>query len=68
MKQDHVHKYETISRHGITYELLELGLEAAELRRCATCQKEMIFVLTKKDKWFPVVDERSVPDPDILLA
>jgi hypothetical protein len=72
MKQDHVHKYETILHHGVTYELTELGVESAELRRCSECQKETVFVMinkgAKKGEWFPVIDETTTPDTDILLA
>lgn len=68
MKQDHVHTYETVSHHGVTYELTELGIESAEIRKCSECKKESIFVLTKKGDWFPVIDESRTPETDILLA
>ena len=68
MKEVHEHKYETASHHGITSELMELGLESAEVRKCSKCHKEMIFVLTKKGEWFPVIDDRAAEDKDILLA
>ena len=68
MKQDHVHKYETKSHHGITAELTELGLQSAEIRKCADCGKTALFVVTKRGKEYPVIDERSGEDGEILLA
>jgi len=65
---DHIHKYETLSRHGIPSELMEFGIEAAELRRCKKCNKEMPFLLTKKGTWVPLFEERETAEQDILLA
>jgi hypothetical protein len=64
----HIHKYETISHHGITEELMDLGIKAAEIRKCRKCEKEMPFVLTQKGKWFPLFDDSQSEDKDILLA
>ena len=64
----HDHKYEPISHHGVTSELMELGLQSAEIRQCTKCQKEMVFVQTRKGEWFPVIDDRHSQDQDILLA
>jgi hypothetical protein len=64
----HVHKYETISHHGITSELMDLGIKAAEIRKCKKCQKEMPFVLTHKGEWVPLFDDMESDDQDILLA
>ncbi len=64
----HVHKYETVSHHGITSEVMDLGIKAAEIRRCKKCNKEMPFVLIHKDKWVPLFDERESNEKDILLA
>jgi len=64
----HVHKYETLSRHGISPELMKFGLEAAELRKCNKCGKEMPFVLTKKGTWIPLYQEDETDQQDILLA
>lgn len=64
----HIHKYETVSHHGITSELSELGLQSAEIRKCSKCKKEKIFVLTQKGEWFPLIDERESDEQDILLA
>lgn len=63
----HRHKYETVTHHGITSELMELGIQAAEVRKCVKCEKEMPFVLTKKG-WFPLFTEREADEKDILLA
>ncbi|MBI4684586.1 MAG: hypothetical protein HY755_05260 [Nitrospirae bacterium] len=64
----HVHKYESISHHSITSELMELGIEAAEIRRCKTCQKEIPFLLTRKGKWHPLFQDAESNEQDILLA
>lgn len=64
----HTHRYETISHHGITSELMDLGIKAAEIRKCKTCHKEMPFVLIHKDEWFPLFDDRESDEQDILLA
>lgn len=64
----HVHKYETISHHGITSELMDLGIKAAEIRKCKKCQKEMPFVLIQKGEWVPLFDEMESNERDILLA
>ena len=64
----HVHKYETISHHGITSELMDLGIKAAEIRKCKKCQHEMPFVLTPKGGWVPLFDDREADDQDILMA
>ncbi|MBI5213447.1 MAG: hypothetical protein HY957_08765 [Nitrospirae bacterium] len=64
----HVHKYETISHHGIISELMDLGIKAAEIRKCKKCQHEMTFVLTPKGEWVPLFDDREADDQDILMA
>ncbi len=64
----HIHKYEPVSHHGIRSELIELGLQAAEIRRCSKCHKEMTFVQTKKGEWIPLIDERETDEQDILMA
>jgi len=64
----HIHKYETISHHGISSELMELGIQAAEIRKCTKCQKEITFLLTKKGQWVPLFADREADEQDILLA
>jgi hypothetical protein len=65
---NHIHKYETLSRHGIPSELMEFGIEAAELRKCKKCGKEMPFLLTKKGDWVPLFQDGETDQQDILLA
>ena len=64
----HTHKYETISRHGVTAELMELGIQAAEIRRCKQCLKEMTFVQMRKGEWVPVYNDTERSEQDILMA
>lgn len=64
----HVHKYETLSHQGIPSELLKLGIQAAEIRKCKGCHKEMPFLQTKKGEWIPLFDDRQSDEQDILLA
>ena len=64
----HVHKFETLLHHDIRSELMEFGLQAAEIRKCSKCRKEMTFLQTKKGEWLPLFDERSSDERDILLA
>ncbi|MEW6118335.1 MAG: hypothetical protein AB1553_15785 [Nitrospirota bacterium] len=64
----HEHTYEPVSHHGITSELMELGIQGAEIRRCTTCKREAVFILTRKGQWFPLFDERREEEQDILMA
>lgn len=64
----HVHKYESASHHGVPAELAEFGIEAAELRKCSKCGREMPFLLTKKGDWIPLFEEAETDVKDILLA
>jgi hypothetical protein len=64
----HVHKYEAIYHPGLSGEAMDLGIKAAEIRRCETCKKEMTFIFTKKDKWIPLFKDEEVSQQDILLA
>ncbi len=65
---NHVHKYESVSHHGISTELMEFGIEAAEMRRCKKCGKEMPFLLTKRGVWVSLFAEGETDQQDILLA
>lgn len=65
---NHEHSYEPLSHHGITSEVMELGIHAAEVRKCAACGKQAVFVQTKKGKWVPLFDEREAEGKDILMA
>lgn len=64
----HVHAYETLSHYGISSELMELGIQSGEMRRCSECRKEMPFVRIKKGGWIPLFDDRQGDEQDILLA
>ncbi len=63
----HKHRYEAIYHPALTSKTMALGIKAAEIRKCATCQKEMTFVLTK-DGWFPLFEDKESDKQDILLA
>jgi hypothetical protein len=65
---NHVHKYESVSHHGISTGLMEFGIEAAEIRKCKKCGREMPFLLTKKGDWVPLFAESETDQQDILLA
>jgi hypothetical protein len=64
----HKHKYETLSHPAITSEVLEHGIQAAEIRKCESCDKQTIFILTKRGLWMPLFDETESGGKDILLA
>lgn len=64
----HTHKYETVSHKGITSEAMGIGIQAAEIRKCNKCNREMIFLQTRKGEWIPLFDERESEQKDILLA
>lgn len=64
----HRHKYEPISHPNITSELKEIGILSAEIRKCATCQKEVTFLQTRKGKWLPLFVASESDEKDILLA
>lgn len=65
---NHIHKYEPVSHYGISTALMEFGIEAAEIRSCRKCGKEMPFLLTKKGDWIALFEESSSDQQDILLA
>lgn len=44
-----------------------LGIKAAEIRKCKTCQVEMTFVLTK-DGWVQLFEDKEPDERDVLLA
>lgn len=64
----HKHKYETLSHPGITAEVKEHGIQSAEIRKCESCDKQTIFLLTKRGLWVPLFDETESGEKDILLA
>lgn len=63
----HRHEYESVYHPIPTPEAKALGIKAAEIRKCKTCQKEMTVVLTK-DEWFPLFEDQESGERDILLA
>lgn len=64
----HVHKYQTVSHPIVSADAGELGISGAEIRRCEGCQKELVFILTKHEKWIPLFEDRVADEQDILLA
>lgn len=64
----HVHKYEPLLHQRAASELAKSGIEAAELRKCRECGKEMPFLLTKKGVWVQLFEEKESEEEDILLA
>jgi len=64
----HVHKYELLMHQRVASELAKSGIEAAELRKCRECGKEMPFILTKKGVWIQLFEEKEAEEQDILLA
>jgi hypothetical protein len=65
---DHKHTYETQSHHGVSPELMEIGVHAAEIRKCTVCGQEMPFLQIRKNQWVPLFFERQLDSQDILLA
>ena len=63
----HRHEYETIERHAVSKEAVELGIKAAETRKCKGCGEETVFLLSHDD-WLPLYDKTTRSEQDILLA
>lgn len=63
----HIHNFETVTHHGVSDEAIENGIQAAEVRRCKKCQKEVLFLENKKGRWFPLFEGES-NESEILLA
>ena len=64
----HVHKYEPLLHQRVAPDLAKSGIEAAELRKCRECGKEMPFLMTKKGVWVQLFEEKEPEEQDILLA
>jgi hypothetical protein len=64
----HAHKYVPLVHQRVASELAKSGIEAAELRKCGECGKEMPFLLTKKGVWVQLFEEIDTEEQDILLA
>jgi hypothetical protein len=63
----HRHDYEALYHPAPSAEAKTIGIKAAEMRKCKTCQKEMPFVMIKKD-WVPLFEDPDSGDQGILLA
>jgi len=63
----HRHEYETVYRPVVTDEASNLGIRAAELRKCTTCGKVMAFIETREG-WFPLYKESEREEQGILMA
>lgn len=64
----HIHTFETVTHHGVSDEARENGIQAAEVRRCKKCEKEVLFLENKKGLWFPLFEEEGSNEREILLA
>lgn len=64
----HTHTYEPLMHRRTSSELMKLGIEAAEIRKCRDCGQETPFVLTRKGAWVQLFDESEPDEQDILLA
>lgn len=64
---NHRHDYEPVFHPTLTPRARELGIKAAEVRKCKSCQREMPFVSTDGE-WFPLFEDREYDERDILLA
>jgi hypothetical protein len=64
---EHKHDYDTVFRHSVTQEVANLGIKAAEVRKCKTCGHEMTFVFIKEE-WVPLFEDVDREAQDILLA
>jgi hypothetical protein len=67
MERGHKHDYETIYHPSPAPKARALGIEAAEIRRCKTCQKEMTFVFVRNE-WFSLFEDLPFEDQGVLLA
>lgn len=63
----HKHEFEAVYHPTPTAEAKALGVKSAEIRKCKTCDKEMIFVLAK-NKWFPLFEYQEPEEQGVLLA
>jgi hypothetical protein len=63
----HRHEYEAVFHPNLAAEMKLLGIKAAEIRKCKTCQREMTFVLTR-DGWVQLFEEKESDVRDVLLA
>ncbi len=64
----HKHKYEPFYHPSVSPEAKNLGIKALEIRKCSLCNKEMIYLLIKGDKWIPLFADDELDKKDILLA
>ncbi len=67
MDMKHRHEYEAVYHPNLSSAAKTLGIKAVEMRKCKTCQKEMPFVMIKKE-WFPLFEDPDSADQGILMA
>ncbi len=63
----HTHQFEAIAHPGLSAEAKALGIMAAEVRRCVSCDKQTTYIQLK-NKWVPLFSEAESDRQDILLA
>jgi hypothetical protein len=64
---EHRHEYEAVYHPNPSAAAKTIGIKAAEMRKCKTCQKEMPFVMIR-DHWVPLFEDTESGDQGILLA
>jgi hypothetical protein len=63
----HVHDFESVYHPTPAAEIRSLGILAAEIRKCKTCQREVPFVLTRQG-WTQLFEDKEQDERDILFA
>ena len=63
----HRHEYESVSHPSPSTKAKTLGIKETEIRKCRVCQKEMPFVMIKKE-WVPLFEDPDSSDEGILMA
>jgi len=63
----HSHKFEPIAHPSLSAEAKALGIMAAEVRKCSSCDRQTTYIQLK-GKWVPLFSEAETDEQDILLA
>ncbi|MCI0468501.1 MAG: hypothetical protein L0Y62_00365 [Nitrospirae bacterium] len=63
----HKHEYEPVFHPTPSLKAKEIGIKAIEIRRCKTCQRELIFISSKGEN-FPLYEDKDTSEQDILMA